>query len=340
MRADVQKNGFQIEEDEARGRPSISAQQIEKVRAVVKDDKNSRLISHGHKVDGAISLTQPKSVIFRSLESGTVSMSSFYKYTDGTKNSAVPEIRKARNATDMCSACTDALNHKTYLTSKLTQLGDDNITKIVNKMIANSIKDLDYKPSREDNANLEMITKKLNEKMEGDTQTFLERFRSVLALGKHKFFAQEINDQYYDDMRSCDDTLIITNSDWKENATLGRGGDEDSTYVHDTSQCAVYGTVVKYIHPTLQKVAFLEIATFSRALDKTTLAAVKLEERVLQAALEVPSFKEAWDKAKEVVGYFDKGKHYDSEHFLYDRLIAWPKNYKKIYRLQFLEGSR
>ena len=40
-----------------------------------------------------------------------------------------------------------------------------------------------------------------------------------------------------------------------------------------------------------------------------------------------------------VIGYFDRGKHYDSEAFLFNRLVDWPKKHKKNYALQFLEGG-
>ena len=52
-----------------------------------------------------------------------------------------------------------------------------------------------------------------------------------------------------------------------------------------------------------------------------------MEAFVLKSLLEQePDFKQAWETATDVIGFFDKGKHYDSEEFL-------------LYRMQFLEGG-
>ena len=134
--------------------------------------------------------------------------------------------------------------------------------------------------------------------------------------------------------------IIVFNSDWKENVEFGRGPIEDSSFIHNTSACSVYGTIIKYIHPKHKKIAFIEVAAFSAALDKSSLAAIKQERNILNHVLkEEPDFKEAWDDSDEVIGFFDRGKHYDSEEFFYNRLVDWPKQNQKIYRLQLLEGG-
>ena len=93
-------------------------------------------------------------------------------------------------------------------------------------------------------------------------------------------------------METEDVKVIVFNSDWKENPEFGRGPIEDSSFIHNTSACAVYGTIIKYIHPKHKKIAFIEVATFSLAVDKTSLAAIKLEQNILNHVLEIPDFKD------------------------------------------------
>ena len=148
------------------------------------------------------------------------------------------------------------------------------------------MKSADYLTSKAHECLIKELVEICNAKFDKDAKTIVSRLNSLIALNKHKYIAKTINTVYEEDYKSDDDKKIYHNGDWKENALMGRGGPvEDSSFVHCTSQCAVYGSVIKYVHPIHKKVALIEVAVFSRAVDKISLAAMKLEDLILDSAL-------------------------------------------------------
>jgi hypothetical protein len=170
----------------------------------------------------------------------------------------------------------------------------------------------------------------------GDVGTLME---DVVLLSKHIFIKNTIRTDFNEARRSVTSKTLVTNSDWKENVKRGRGPKEDSTVVHTIEPTAVFGTAMQYYNEELRKPGRIYVTVLSDILDKSQLAAIRLEQFIFRELLKLDWFQKVYAKVETVHQYYDQGKHFFANDFLCWKLVQLPKKIKKTVVVQYFEGG-
>jgi hypothetical protein len=114
----------------------------------------------------------------------------------------------------------------------------------------------------------------------GTTQekSIRKHLRDIVDIGYHVYIKEIVKNAWREFNKGlpADGSIIGIQFDWKENVVRGRGPVEDSTVIHNTASTAVFGVIVSFFHPELQKTGHIHIPMFSDCLDKTGEAAIAL----------------------------------------------------------------
>jgi hypothetical protein len=344
IRDHIEASDLEFIERAKRGRQSISEEQKASIHDACMSDANSKKTFATCNDEVNRSMTVARKDVWRKLPEGKCSLSTFHKYTTGGKMSisVIPQKRKARGMSDMCSPCEELRKTLIKLRADVTVAAEaapgESPIDMLNQFLSEQSQTFDQNLSRGERFELNDFFDGLCVSKEKQAR-IADMMSRVATLSKHKRLGAVIKKHFKAVRADPPPGVLVTNSDWKENVKRGYGPREDSSVVHNLEATAVFGQAMAYRNEQWGKTGRIYVVVVSDVVNKSQLAAMRTEEFIITELRKLEWFKPIWEKIKTLHQFYDKGKHFLANQFLGWKLLSLPRELEREIVIQIFEGG-
>ena len=337
-------------QDVVLGHPEVSLEMKKQIQEHVMSDKYTYVLPQrpSFAIEEARALTTTLEQIYEDFPSKCdISLDKFRKLCTGKKDSATPTLRKWLHITDMCQICPQRKAAIRYLRALVSGIKSNSIrekiSNILEEIILKTATDANPQLGRENSLYLDQFIRDITGHTIGTTESVKAHVSSIVSIGYHIYVKNLVKENFMARWNSGSMPAgeLHWLMDWKESVGRGRGGIETSNVIHDIQHTSICGVAFQFLHPIHKEPIEGTVLVFSDVLDKTAAAAIAIEEAVIKHLYDnYAPFRELWDENMERFwSFYDAGRHYYCETFLYHALIGRPLERKYRSQVQILPGG-